>query len=187
MLKDVQSKAKHKMETSIETLRKELGGVRTGRASISVLDDVRIEAYGVPTPLNQVANLSVPEGNLIVISPWDATQIPAIERAIQKANLGLTPASDGKVVRVPVPPLTEERRKEMAKKIQKVGEEVRTAIRNVRRDANEDVKKLEKDKLISQDDGKKGLKLVQDMTDEFIARVDELIKNKEREILEIHK
>ena len=134
-------------------------------------------------PLNQVANLSVPEGNLIVVQPWNPAQIPDIERAILKANLGLTPASDGKVVRIPVPPLTEERRKELAKKAHQIGEESKTTIRNIRRDANEEVKKLEKEG-VSQDEAKKALADIQHLTDEFVAKIDQLVKAKEKEILE---
>lgn len=184
MLNEVHSSSRKRMEAAIETFRHELASVRTGRASFAVLDSVRVDYYGTPTPLNQVANLAVPEGNLITVSPWDPGQIGAIERAILKANLGLTPSSDGKLIRVPVPPLTEDRRKELARKVHGIGEEAKTVIRNLRREANEQVKALEKDKKISQDDEKKGLKSVQDLTDEFIAKVESLVKAKEKEILE---
>jgi len=184
MLNQVQANGKKRMEAAIESLRHELAGVRTGRASFSLLDSVRVDYYGNPTPLNQVANLAVPEGNLITVAPWDPSQIGAIERAILKANLGLTPSSDGKLIRVPVPPLTEDRRKDLARKVQHIGEEAKTAIRLVRREANEQVKSLEKDKKISQDDEKKGLKSIQDLTDEFVGKVDSLVKAKEKEILE---
>ena len=183
-LSDLHQNAKKKMDASIESLRHDLSTVRTGRASLALLDDVRVENYGQPVPLNQVANLSVPEGNLLVVQPWNPAQIGDIERAILKANLGLTPNSDGKIIRVPVPPLTEERRRELAKKCQRIGEETKTAVRNVRRDANEDAKKLEKEKTISQDDSKKALKSTQDLTDETIKRIDDLVKAKEKEILE---
>jgi len=172
------------MDASIEAMRKELASVRTGRASIALLDPVRVDYYGTPTPLNQVANLAVPDGNLLTVAPWDPSRLADIERAILKANLGLTPTSDGKIVRVPVPPLNEERRKELARRCHQIGEEGKTSVRNIRRDANDEVKKLEKDKQISQDDGKKGLKSVQDLTDESVARIDELVKAKEKEILE---
>jgi ribosome recycling factor len=184
MTKDVHARARKKMDTSIESLRHELQTVRTGRASLALLDDVRVENYGQAAPLNQVANLSIPEGNLIMIQPWNPGQIADIERAIMKANLGLTPSSDGKVVRVPVPPLTEERRREMAKRVAHLGEEGKTAVRNVRRDANEEIKKLEKDKGLAQDDAKKALQSIQDLTDEYVAKIDTLVKAKEKEVLE---
>ena len=184
MLNDAQAKGRKKMESAIESLRNELQTLRTGRASIHLLDDVRVENYGQMVPLNQVANLGVPEGNLITVQPWNPAQIPDIEKAILKANLGLTPSSDGKVVRVPVPSLTEERRRELAKRVHHLGEEAKTAIRNVRRDINEDVKRLEKAGTVSQDDAKKGLASIQAMTDEFTGKVDGLVKSKEKEILE---
>jgi ribosome recycling factor len=185
MTQETIAKNRKRMEAALEGLRHELQTLRTGRASLHLLDDVRVENYGQPVPLNQVANLAVPEGNLITIQPWNPGQIPDIERAILKANLGLTPASDGRLVRVPIPPLTEERRRELAKKAHHMGEEAKTAVRNIRRDANEDVKKLEKDKGLSQDDAKKALKAVQDMTDEFCRKADEQVKSREKEILSI--
>jgi ribosome recycling factor len=172
------------MESSLEAVRHDLGTVRTGRASLALLDEVRVESYGQAVPLNQVATLSVPEGNLLVVAPWNPAQLQDIERAILKANLGLTPASDGKVVRVPVPPLNEERRRELAKRVHQIAEEGRTAIRNVRREANEEVKKLERDRAVSQDEAKKGLKDIQDLTDAFCGKVDQLARSKEKELLE---
>lgn len=183
MLNETLAKTRKKMDSSIDSLRHELQTLRTGRASLHLLDDVRVENYGQPVPLNQVANLAVPEGNLITVAPWNQAQIPEIEKAILKANLGLTPNSDGRIIRIPVPPLTEDRRKEIAKKGHHMGEEAKTALRNVRRDANEDVKKLEKDKALSQDDAKKALKSIQDLTDEYVKKIDELVKSKEKEIL----
>jgi len=184
MLSEILAKGRARMVASLESGRQELTSLRTGRASIAVLDSVAVDAYGSSMPLNQVASLGVPEGNLITVSPFDPGQIQAIEKAILKANLGLTPSSDGKMIRIPVPPLTEERRKELAKRVHQIGEETKTAVRSIRRDANDAVKQLEKDKELSQDDAKRGLKDVQDLTDEFVAKIDEQVSGKEKEILE---
>ena len=185
MLEEVYENAQRRMDASIESLRRELVTVRTGRASVAMLDEVRVDCYGQQSPLNQVANVSVPEASLLVVQPFDPSQLQLIEKGILKANLGLTPANDGKVIRVPIPPLTEERRRELAKKVRDTGEEIRTAIRNVRRDANDDVRALEKDKSLSQDDAKKALKQVQDITDGAVGRVDEMVKTKEQEVLSL--
>lgn len=185
MLDDVKNKTAKRMAASVESVRNELAGVRTGRASLSLLDTVRVDYYGNPTPLNQVANLGVPEGNLLTVTPWDQTLLAEIEKAILKANLGLTPANDGRMIRIPVPPLTEERRKELAKRVNQLAEEGRTAVRNIRRDANEEAKKLEKDKACSQDDLSKGLKAIQELTDEHVGKIDDLAKGKEKEVLEL--
>jgi len=185
MIKDVVHKAKGRMEKVVEDLRRELAGVRTGRASISLLDHITVEYYGTPTPLNQVATLAVPEPTLITAQPWDASLLVAIEKAIRSSDLGLNPANDGKIIRIPIPPLTEERRKQLAKHVGKVLEDHRTAIRNIRRDENEVLKKMLKDKKISEDEEKDGLDDIQKLTDQFVAKVEELAKKKHEEILTV--
>ena len=174
-----------RMERSIEAFRKELGKVRTGRASFSLLDGVKVDYYGTPTPLQQVGTLSVPESRLITITPWDAKMIGPIEKAIQGSGLGLNPASDGKVVRIPIPPLTEERRKELAKVVRKMAEDARVAVRNVRREAIEKLKEREKKKEISEDDVKRAQDRVQKETDAAVKKIDDILKAKEQEILEV--
>jgi ribosome recycling factor len=159
--------------------------IRTGRASLSILDNLRVDYYGTPTPLNQVANLHVPEPNLITIQPWDVSQIGLIEKVIRTSDLGLNPANDGKIIRLPIPPLTEERRKELVKKLHHVAEHHRVAVRNVRRDGNEAVKKLAKDKKITEDDDKKAHDEIQKMTDTYMDKIDAASKTKEKDILEI--
>ena len=181
MVKDTAAR----MERSIEAFRKELGKVRTGRASFSLLDGVKVDYYGTPTPLQQVGTLSVPESRLITITPWDAKMIGPIEKAIQGSGLGLNPASDGKVVRIPIPPLTEERRKELAKVVRKMAEDARVAVRNVRREAIERIKDREKKKEISEDDVKRGQDRIQKETDACVKKIDDILKNKEQEILEV--
>lgn len=178
---------KKKMRASIEMLKKEMATVRTGRANASLLDSVQVEYYGSMLPINQMGNMSVPEGSLLVITPFDKTAIKAIELAIQKSGLGLNPGSDGNVVRVPIPALTEERRKELVKTLHKMGEDIKTAIRNVRRDANDDIKSFEKDKTqgLSEDAAKKALEDIQRTTDAHIKEVEEVLKHKEAEILKI--
>jgi len=185
MIKDVVQKTKATMEKVVEDLRRELAGVRTGRASISLLDHVTVEYYGTPTPLNQVATLAVPEPTLITAQPWDTSLLVAIEKAIRSSDLGLNPANDGKIIRIPIPPLTEERRKQLAKHVGKVLEDHRTAIRNIRRDENEVLKKMLKDKKISEDEEKDGLDQIQKLTDQFVAKVEELAKKKHEEILTV--
>lgn len=185
MLNDLYAQAEKKMKDHVEHLRHALGTVRTGRASLSILDGVHVDYYGTPTPLNQVATLSVPDPSMIVAQPWDPSALSAIEKAILKSDLGLNPANDGKVVRIPIPPLTEERRKDLARKVHAMAEEGRTHVRQVRRDANEGAKKLEKDKKISQDDGKRALDHIQKLTDQYIKAIDDLSRKKEKEILEI--
>lgn len=174
-----------RMERSIEAFRKELGKVRTGRASFSLLDGVKVDYYGTPTPLQQVGTLSVPESRLITITPWDAKMIGPIEKAIQASGLGLNPASDGKIVRIPIPPLTEERRKELAKVVRKMAEDARVAVRNVRREAIEKIKDREKKKEISEDDVKRGQDRIQKETDACVKKIDDILKAKEQEILEV--
>lgn len=182
-LKGLNAEVKRRMDTTIEHVRKELSGVRTGRASVTILDPVQVEAYGSMMPMNQVAQLSIPEPSMIVAQPFDPSLTAAIERAIQKSNLGLNPSSDGKVIRIPLPVLTEERRKEMSKLVHKYAEEGRNAIRQVRRDANDKLKKLLKDSSISEDDERRGLEEVQKITDQHVAMIDEMQKKKDVELL----
>ena len=185
MIRDVIQTTKTRMDKAVEDLRRELSGVRSGRASISLLDHITVEYYGAPTPLNQVATLSVPEPTLITAQPWDLSVLPAIEKAIRSSDLGLNPGNDGKLIRIPIPPLTEERRKQLAKHVGKVLEDHRTAIRNIRRDENEVIKKMLKDKQVSEDDERKALDEVQKLTDHYTAKVEELAKKKEEEILTV--
>ncbi len=185
MIDDLKSKTKSGMEKAVESLRRDLSKVRTGRASVAILDDVRVDYYGTPTPLNQIGTLAVPEPRLITIQPWEKKLIPEIERAIQKADLGINPTSDGIIIRLAFPALTEERRKEMVKQVKKMGEEGKIAVRNARRDANETLKRLLKDKEISEDDEKHGEKEIQTLTDEFVARIDKVVADKEKELMEI--
>jgi len=183
--KDVIRETRPRMEGAVEDLRKKLATIRTGRAAVSLLDSVVVEYYGTPTPLTQMASVHAPEPNLLTVQPWDQTQIGAVEKAIRSADLGLNPSNDGKLVRVPVPPLTEERRRQLAKQVHEVAEEHRTAIRNVRRDANERLKRMLKDKQISEDAERDALAEVQKMTDTYVGKVDELAKSKEHEILSV--
>ncbi len=172
------------MEKALGDLQHDMSHIRTGRATVGLLDNVRVDYYGTPTPVNQLATLHVPEPSLLTLQPWDATQIAAIEKAIRAADLGLNPGNDGKLIRVPIPALTEERRKELVKKLNHVVEDHRVAMRNVRRDANEAMKKLLKDKLISEDDERRALDEIQKMTDAHIQKLDQAAKTKEKEILE---
>jgi len=182
-LKSLSAEVKKRMDSAIEHVRKELSGLRTGRASVSLLDPVQVEAYGTNVPLNQVASLSVPEPTVIVAQPFDPSLMGAIERGIQKANLGLNPASDGKVVRVPIPSLTEERRKEMSKLVHKYAEDGRNSVRQVRRDANDRLKKLLKEHKISEDDERRALDEVQKITDQHVSMIDDIQKKKDQELL----
>jgi len=183
--KDVIKDARPRMEGAVEDLRKKLASIRTGRAAISILDTVTVDYYGTPTPLNQMASVHAPEPQMLTVQPWDQTQIGAIEKAIRAADLGLNPSNDGKLVRVPIPPLTEERRRQLAKQIHDVAEDHRTAIRNVRRDSNDRLKKMLKDKLISEDAERDALADIQKLTDTHIAKIDDLAKSKEQEILKV--
>lgn len=176
---------KERMDKAIDVLHHEMAKLRTGRASISILDSIKVDYYGTNTPLNQLATLSVPESRLITIQPWDVSIIGAIEKAILASDLGLNPTNDGKIIRINIPPLNEERRKELAKVAKKIAEDSKIVIRNLRRDANEEFKKLEKDKAISQDEHKKLHAQVQDITDKFIAKIDEGLHHKEKEIMEV--
>ena len=182
-LKGLFADLKKRMDGQIEHVRRELGGVRTGRASVTILDSVHVDAYGSHMPLNQVASLSIPEPTMIVAQPFDPSLMRTIEKAIQSANLGLNPTNDGKVIRIPIPALTEERRKELSKLVHKYTEEGRNGVRQVRRDANDRLKKLLKDHKISEDDERRGLDDVQKATDQHIASIDELQKKKDSELL----
>jgi ribosome recycling factor len=185
MHEDVIKDLKARIDKTLEDLRRDLQKFRTGRASTGMLEGVRVSYYGTPTPLSGVATLSVPEPRLIVIKPWDKGVIRDIEKAIKEANLGFNPMNDGEIIRIPIPPLTEERRKEIAKQVRTKGEEHRVAIRNERRDANEKLKELLKQKKISEDDSKRSTEKVQKETDAGVTRVDEVIQKKEKEVMEV--
>ena len=182
-LKGLFAESSKRMKTSLDHLHHEFAGVRTGRASVNILDGVQVEAYGSKMPLNQLATMSIPEPSMIVVQPFDPSQMAAIERGIRLSDLGLNPATDGKVIRVPIPSLTDERRKELSRHVHKQAEEGRNAVRLVRRDANERLKKLLKEHKISEDDERKGLDQVQKATDEHIKSIDELQKKKDAELL----
>ncbi len=184
-LKSYVQDAKQRMTATVETVRKELGTMRTGRASVSMLDGIRVDYYGTPTPLNQVGNISVPDPTLITIQPWEPSLLHAIDKAIRTSDLDLNPASDGKILRIPVPQLNQERRKVLVKHAHKYSEEGRVAIRNVRRDANDHIKKLLKEHELSQDDEKQAVAEVQKLTDAHIEEINQLLKKKEQEIMEV--
>ncbi len=184
-IKEIETQSKARMEKAVEALQHDMSGIRTGRASISVLDHIRVDYYGTPTPLNQLANLHVPEPSLITVQPWDQSQISAIEKAIRSSDLGLNPANDGKLIRLPIPPLTEERRRDFVKRLHGIAEDHRVAVRNVRRDANEHLKKLMKDKNISEDEERKALEDIQKLTDSVMAKLDSAAKSKEKEIMAV--
>ena len=183
--KDVIKETRPRMESAIEDFRRKLATIRTGRAAVSLLDTVLVDYYGTPTPLNQMASVHAPEPQLLTVQPWDQTQIGAVEKAIRSADLGLNPSNDGKLVRIPIPPLTEERRKQLAKQIHDIAEDHRTAVRQVRRDANDRLKKMLKDKTISEDAERDALTEIQKITDSYITKIDELSKSKEQEILSV--
>jgi ribosome recycling factor len=184
-VKEIESAARQRMEKALEDLQHAMATIRTGRASVHLLDNVRVDYYGTPTPVNQVANLHVPEPGMITITPWDASQIGPIEKAIRTAELGVNPANDGKMIRIPIPPLNEERRKELVKKLHGVAEDHRVAIRNIRRDSNEQVKKLSKEKKIAEDEDRRAHDEMQKLTDSWMQKLDQAAKAKEKEILEI--
>ncbi len=184
MIDDQLKEAEKKMNVSIDHLHQDLAKVRTGRASLSILDEVRVDYYGNPTPLNQVANLGIPDSQTITIQPWDANLVKDISKAIQSSNLGLTPADDGKVVRLAIPPLTTERRKEMVKTVKRYAEDSKVAIRNIRRDFNDKIKQLEKDHSISEDELKHGQDDIQKVTDKFVAEIDKISQIKEKDLME---
>ncbi len=184
-LKDGFSQLKTRMDKAVEDFRKEMASQRTGRASVHMLDSVTVDAYGSQMPLNQLANVSAPEPQLITVAPWDVSQIGAIEKAIRSADLGLNPMNDGKLVRVPVPALTEDRRKEMVKHLHKVLEEHRTAVRNIRRDGNDAIKKAMKDKKITEDEERGAMEQMQKLTDDEIKKMEEMAKAKEKEVMQV--
>jgi ribosome recycling factor len=182
--KDALAQARTRMEKSVEDLRKEIATLRTGRANVSLLDHVRVDYHGTPMPINQLGTLAVPEPTLIVVTPWDRAVVPAIEKAVRAADLGLNPASDGRVIRIPIPPLTEERRKDMVKHLHKILENHRTAIRNVRREIKEGVEQLEKDKKISEDEKARSLEELEKVTHQETKKLEDLSAAKEKEVLE---
>ena len=184
-IKDEVAQIRKRMEKAIDDIRKELASIRTGRASISILDNIQVEYYGTPTPINQVAQLGTPEPTLITVQPYDVSLVGPIEKAIRASDLGLNPSNDGRLIRIPIPPLTEDRRKQLAKHVHKVLEEHRTAVRNIRRDGNEHLKKMLKDKTISEDDEKQALAEIQKLTDDHIHKLEEVAKKKEQEILTV--
>lgn len=185
MLDDISKQAREQMDKTLQILKKDLASLRAGRANPKLLDRITVDYYGVPTPINQVANLSVPEPRLLVISPWETNMIPEIEKAIMKSDLGINPTNDGKVIRLVFPELTEERRKELVKLANKMGEDAKIAIRIARRNANDQIKKLKKNSEITEDEQKMGENEIQKITDEYVKKVDNMIKEKEKEIMEI--
>lgn len=184
MLKEIQAKAEKEMRKAIEATLKGFNGVRTGRASLALLDGLTVEAYGSTVPLNQVASMAVPEMRLITVQPWDPSLLTAIERAILKSDLGVTPGNDGQVIRIAIPSLTEERRKDLVKVVRKIAEEGRVAVRNARREANESLKRQEREKETSEDEIKHGVDVIQDLTNRLIHEIDGLMAKKEKEIME---
>jgi ribosome recycling factor len=183
--KEVEANMKTRMDKAVADLQHEMASIRTGRAAISLLDNIRVDYYGTPTPLNQIGNLHVPEPSMITIQPWDVSQIGVIEKAIRVSDLGLNPSNDGKIIRLPIPPLTEERRKDLVKRLHAAAEHHRVSVRNIRRDANDAVKKLLKDKKVTEDDEKRAHDEIQKLTDSYMAKIDQASKTKEKEILEI--
>ena len=178
-------KARQRMDGAIEALRREFAGVRTGKASPALLDTIRVEAYGSMVPLNQVGTVSAPEARMLTVQPWDKGLMKATEKALRESDLGLNPSNDGQIIRIPIPPLTEERRKEYVKLLHKLTEEARVSVRNIRRDANDEVKHRQKDEGLSEDDVRREQADVQKLTDQYIARIEELMKHKEAEIMEV--
>ncbi|OIJ17866.1 ribosome recycling factor [Anaerobacillus alkalidiazotrophicus] len=185
MSKEVLKLSEEKMNKAIEALRRELSTLRAGRANPSILDKIHVDYYGAPTPLNQLASITVPEARLLLIQPYDKSALADVERAIQKSDLGLSPSNDGSVIRITIPPLTEERRRELVKLVKKSAEDAKVAIRNVRRDANDDLKKLQKDGELTEDELRRSTEDVQKLTDKEIVKIDEVAANKEKEIMEV--
>jgi len=185
MVDDLFHDTEHKMERSLAALRKDLSRIRTGRASLALLEGITVDYYGTPTPLNQVATLAVPESRLITIQPWDKAQLGLIEKSIQRSDLGLMPVNDGKIIRLAIPPLTAERRKDLVKQVKKIGEEAKIALRNVRREGNDALRDREKAKQISEDDWRRSQEQMQKLTDRYITQVDDILSAKEHEILEV--
>jgi len=184
-LKEIYTQLKTRMEKAVEDFRREMGAVRTGRATVHMLDSVKVDYYGSAMPVNQIATVHTPDPQLITVTPFDPSSMAEIEKSIRSADLGLNPMNDGKMIRIPVPPLTEERRKEMVKHLHKILEEHRTAIRNIRRDGNDQIKKALKDKKISEDDERRSLEEIQKLTDDEIKKMEEMGKTKEKEVMEI--
>jgi ribosome recycling factor len=184
-LKEVHQQLKTRMDKAVKDFQAHLASTRTGRANVAMLDQVKVEYYGTPTPLNQVAQLNTPDANTIVIQPWDVSILAEIEKALRASDLGFNPQNDGKIIRVPVPPMTEERRREVVKHVSRVLEDHKTAVRNIRRDGNELIKKAAKEKKISEDEEKRSLEEIQKLTDEEIKRMDEMAKKKEAEIMQV--
>jgi len=185
MEKEARKKFEDKMDKAIDALKKHLTSLRTGRASLSIFDGLVVDYFGTPTPLGHVATLSIPESRLITIQPWDPKVISIIEKAIQKSDLGLNPNNDGKLIRIAIPALTEERRKELVKQVHKKGEEAKVAIRNIRRECNEEMKTIEKEEHVSEDETKKAIEEIQKITDSYIKKVDETVSHKEAEVMEV--
>lgn len=185
MVDDIIQDTEENMTKAVEAYKRELSKVRTGRANLALLDGVKVEYYGTPTPLGQVATLNVADAKLITVKPWDKSMIPVIEKAVRAADLGINPVADAEMVRLPVPPLTQERRKDLVKRIKKMAEDARVAVRSARRDGNELLKDGEKSKDISEDESKAGQKRIQDLTDKYVKQVDEVTANKEKEVLEV--
>lgn len=181
----VTNETKPKMEAVVEDFKRKLGNVRTGRATVGLLDSVMVDYYGTPTPLNQMASVAVPEPQLLTVQPWDISQVGAVEKALIAANLGMNPSNDGKIIRLPVPALNEERRKQLAKQVHEIAEEHRIAVRNIRHAANDTLKKMLKDKTVSEDEERGGLDDVQKLTNTYIAKIDELSKHKEQDIMSV--
>jgi len=184
MLQETYNQLKKKMDSSLDAFRKNLGGIRTGRASASILDGISVDYYGTPTPLKQVATISIPESRLIAVQPWDVSILKEIEKTILASDLGLTPNNDGKIIRLPIPSLTQERRKELVKIVKRVAEDAKIAVRNIRREGNEQLKKAEKAKNVTEDECRKGIDQIQKITDDCIKNVDEISGKKEKEVLE---
>ncbi len=182
-IEEVHETVQHKMDSTLENLRRDLGGIHAGRVTPSILDTVKVDYYGTPTPITQVANVSTPEPQMLVVSPWEKSMLKEIERALQGANLGMSLSNDGNIIRASMPPLTEERRKERVKQVKKLAEDAKIAVRNVRRDGNDMLKKMEKDKLISQDEEKAAQAKVQSVTDDHVAKVDTMVADKEQELM----
>ena len=179
------NEAEDRMKKTVEVLRKELASVRAGRANPAMLEKITVDYYGTPTPVNQLANISIPESRMLIIQPWDKTSMPAIEKAILKSDLGLTPSNDGVVIRLTIPQLTAERRTEIVKTVKKKAEENRVAVRNIRRELIDDIKKVEKEKIVSEDESKKGQEKAQKLTDKYIKDIDDVLNKKELEIMEV--
>jgi len=185
MIKEITIDIEDKMNKTVEVLRKEYASLRAGRATPALLEKIQVDYYGTPTPINQLANVSVPEARLLIIQPWDKSTVPSIEKAILKSDLGITPTGDGNVIRISVPQLTEERRKELVKVVKKKAEEAKVAVRNLRRDANDRIKAAEKKNVISEDDAKRGQDEIQKLTDKHILSIDKTAEVKEKEIMEV--